>query len=536
MTALTLDRLTLRGPAPLGPRKRALRRLEKAAPNVSGPPSEILIIRKLHDPAPGALASRGQKNVLPKWEQAAAAAISGFRDRASRPRPGMFDDTYDAVIFADEAEMIACIAERVAAGRGTAWWARAFMRKMRPGHSLGGLLTDQAHLVSPILTHLIARGTASAVLHALTPTDIDAIVHILGLRPKTDAHSKAQTAPQTHDRQMATRQVVSVPQSIADIIATVPQHLGRLLVAAWLRQHRQQMPPADIEKLVDQIMEDQIFARRFANSDPRSKAATRKAIAAEGDGSAQLTKPDQRQQKALRSDADNLPTSAAPHQSGETPNVLPRPKEHLPIAKSHAPKSKAMETPASDAAVNDAASDAPPIQRDGISTAYGGALFLINLYINPIRARAAEMTAALTAAMRPDDGKWTAVWRLSKAMLSSEKAADNDALWKIFASLDEGGDHSPVSLTDADNAAADACRLWLGSAGWDANAAIEDAEITALLAGPAHVHVTPAHLDVVFPIHAQKLPVRRAGLDLDPGWQPQFGRIVTFHYREEKDF
>jgi hypothetical protein len=26
------------------------------------------------------------------------------------------------------------------------------------------------------------------------------------------------------------------------------------------------------------------------------------------------------------------------------------------------------------------------------------------------------------------------------------------------------------------------------------------------------------------------LAVRRAGLDLDPGWVPWFGRVVGFHY------
>jgi hypothetical protein len=27
------------------------------------------------------------------------------------------------------------------------------------------------------------------------------------------------------------------------------------------------------------------------------------------------------------------------------------------------------------------------------------------------------------------------------------------------------------------------------------------------------------------------LPVRLAGLDANPGWYPELGRVVTFHYR-----
>jgi hypothetical protein len=26
--------------------------------------------------------------------------------------------------------------------------------------------------------------------------------------------------------------------------------------------------------------------------------------------------------------------------------------------------------------------------------------------------------------------------------------------------------------------------------------------------------------------------IRRAGLDIDPGWVPWLGRVVSFHYRE----
>jgi hypothetical protein len=51
-----------------------------------------------------------------------------------------------------------------------------------------------------------------------------------------------------------------------------------------------------------------------------------------------------------------------------------------------------------------------------------------------------------------------------------------------------------------------------------------------LLRRPAHLSLTPTHLDVWFdPAHAD-LRLRRVGLDLDPGWLPWWGKVVGFHY------
>ena len=38
------------------------------------------------------------------------------------------------------------------------------------------------------------------------------------------------------------------------------------------------------------------------------------------------------------------------------------------------------------------------------------------------------------------------------------------------------------------------------------------------------------HIDVVYPLDDVALPLRRLGLDADPGWVPWFGHIVAFHF------
>jgi hypothetical protein len=50
---------------------------------------------------------------------------------------------------------------------------------------------------------------------------------------------------------------------------------------------------------------------------------------------------------------------------------------------------------------------------------------------------------------------------------------------------------------------------------------------------PALVHATPTHIDLRFAARWVELEVRLAGLDLDPGWVPWLGRVVSFHYDYE---
>lgn len=46
----------------------------------------------------------------------------------------------------------------------------------------------------------------------------------------------------------------------------------------------------------------------------------------------------------------------------------------------------------------------------------------------------------------------------------------------------------------------------------------------------AVIRFTPSHVDMHLAMSAVQLPVRLAGLDINPGWLPWLGRVVTFHY------
>jgi len=53
-----------------------------------------------------------------------------------------------------------------------------------------------------------------------------------------------------------------------------------------------------------------------------------------------------------------------------------------------------------------------------------------------------------------------------------------------------------------------------------------------LIVRPGRIVITPLHLDVFFDPATVDLRIRRAGLDLDPGWVPWLGRVLRFHYRD----
>jgi hypothetical protein len=54
--------------------------------------------------------------------------------------------------------------------------------------------------------------------------------------------------------------------------------------------------------------------------------------------------------------------------------------------------------------------------------------------------------------------------------------------------------------------------------------------IERLLAIPARLHRTSTHVDLVTDLDAIWLPARAAGLDRDPGWRAELGRVVRFHF------
>jgi len=108
-------------------------------------------------------------------------------------------------------------------------------------------------------------------------------------------------------------------------------------------------------------------------------------------------------------------------------------------------------------------------------------------------------------------GAWTDV--CPRSLLRARRAAATDVALIV--------DADRASLVS--NAWLVACRRWLRR--------YPGIGLSRLVSRPGQIRVTPTHIDMRFDIALAELSVRRAGLDIDPGWVPWFQRVVTFRYQ-----
>jgi hypothetical protein len=144
---------------------------------------------------------------------------------------------------------------------------------------------------------------------------------------------------------------------------------------------------------------------------------------------------------------------------------------------------------------------------EGAPTAAGGLMFLLPVLERVGFAKWAEERG--TGEAEPE----VMTAQIFHLLLSRLGVEDQDPIWRIAAGF-RPFEGAAVWLT--------ACRRFLRR-----NARIGPA---SLVVRPALLSITPTHVDVFFRLTAADVRIRRAGLDLDPGWVPWFGRVVAFHY------
>jgi hypothetical protein len=90
---------------------------------------------------------------------------------------------------------------------------------------------------------------------------------------------------------------------------------------------------------------------------------------------------------------------------------------------------------------------------------------------------------------------------------------------------------NPGGLAERCTSVSGTLEAWVRAAGLWCNRYTEFT-LQELVCRPGRVLVTPTHLDVYFRLADADVRVRKGGLDLNPGWVPWFGRVVTYWYRE----
>jgi len=134
------------------------------------PPSSLVFIRRLRDPAPGSLRLQSAGAPSRAWERAMRERLAQLVAAARRPAVDAVGANAEAVIFADMAEMLACFArDRVRGEAAGRWWWRSLLRQsaLAPGEGLARMLARNIRVLPAALRHLSEWGEAARVLRMI---------------------------------------------------------------------------------------------------------------------------------------------------------------------------------------------------------------------------------------------------------------------------------------------------------------------------------------------------------------------------------
>jgi hypothetical protein len=182
-----------------------------------------------------------------------------------------------------------------------------------------------------------------------------------------------------------------------------------------------------------------------------------------------------------------------------------------------------------------------------LPTSHGGLLFLL-----PVLARlglpawaeshdadavawtAAVLRCALQRLKAAPDDPWFEC--LAGALPPPAPATACPGLWVMPPLAPPRGRPRPTLVeawSDADDSRAQAS-LWLSACHrWLRRG--PGIGLASLLQRRGCLWWSPTHVDVLLPLAAAEMRVRRHGLDIDPGWLPWFGRAVAFHYSDAEN-
>jgi hypothetical protein len=152
----------------------------------------------------------------------------------------------------------------------------------------------------------------------------------------------------------------------------------------------------------------------------------------------------------------------------------------------------------------------------------GGLLFLLQ----PLaRLGMAELLASQPHLVRCDIAT-----RVLAAVAERVDVRREDPVWRLLSAMSLHPSDSTLDDATADtNSVGSVVQKWVGDVRrW--SRMVARIGLWDIVRRDARLAVTDIHVDVRFDLRQSDVRVRRAGLDVDPGWVPWFGRVVRFHY------
>lgn len=585
-----VGRLLVRGRA-AGAARVALERATLAPPDLG--PAAVLVVRRMADPLPGALAV----DATLRWQAAAEEALAEVARGAARPLAGPVPAAATAVLFADRAELLAALAADWVRGELAArWW----WRTLRP--PLGGdeAATVAARWVSqvryaPAALGLLAAGGRdpvrafagklagrAATVAAAIATAWGAPVDVAGAVARnadraSDTHAGpsvtsapwSRWAPEAEEAPTPAACLLGVGLTVARAPAVACQPAFWTALREWLSRR----PPVDVaaEATVpvsryraSAVVPDQRDPAPVAPTPARADSGPQRPVDAGAHDDAQGNRtpgaPERRDREsapphhpadrptapampAVRSAARtavaatgvaDAPQTASTIGTGRTGRTRPVPSDH------DEPFRPEPNVPS--VRPGSAGPVMPGRQGTTVPTGLGGLFFLLNMALR------LELYGDFTSPARPGIAlsPWDFLTLLGRELLESAAPAGADAhhgdpIWRLLAGLAGRGDDQPPGEGFVPPGIATRrrrpLRLWVVRLATEIRAQLAaavqsppDEAVQLVLCIPARVLVTPGHVDVTMSLADLPIQVRLSGLDRDPGWIPAAGRSVAFYF------
>lgn len=581
---LAIHRLSARTPAGTQPvaARLALQALgadlEDALPR-GLPPQALLWLRRLQLPAPEAALLRPAPAAWRQdWIAAGRERMDVALAQAVRPALGPVPETAPAVLFADAAEMLACLALAAQAGQLDRWWWRGLLGRAWPQWQAAWAARPEAQAGAERLLARLGQGAEAPELPArAAPVDSPATVQGTAARiadaqqdrpqPSSPAPSAKATAgagaggaapaPGGHAPR-ASVQARGAPRARVDDAVTPPRPAAVPAgspppAAATGAAARDRRAPWSLPPLPQspRYAPDPAMACVAGQPAPPAAAGLPQALPPPASGSAVAqTQPP----TALPAPSAAALTHARPRAAEPASAVPPdaatrlreagaaagqRPAPALPPAEQRArsfaepapaPRRVAVEAPPpASRAANQPLGDAAPVWPwpEALPTRHAPLLFVVNalledgLYPDFTRPR--------------DPGLPVPLWALLAALAQAWRLPAGDPLLQTLA--ERSPDWTPPeAMPAAPGAAAAAWPEWLAAyaralrrrlcrrlgrrtAAWPQ---------ALTLARPARLWLSEAEWVVAFDLTAHDVAWRLAGLDRDPGWLPSAGCSLRF--------
>jgi hypothetical protein len=544
------------------------------------PPAAILIVRRLHSQEPTAGWLNYKSIYLPtEWQESATRDLDKLAAGAARPASASVPASAEAVLFADYAELLACLAQDWLRGNlRTNWWWSTFLKHSTVEASVHHEWMQSPEFLPAALEILavwecaadFVRRLPDHVVLRLIDNEVTSFA-VPRLVQTDDAPESPALSMERHVTKQADEPWLPlVPEAITRGLAPAQ----RILLAQALMLRR---APVHARAVYFQqqlalwwFWEDRVDELR-AEHEPRAEEEPAEARAPIAPKDSALYTPgptSDQQSNAIPLAADRIQDVRTSQDFSVPPSELATNK--IPDVTVQGPH--VVDLVACEKTIEAFARAIP----SSIHTAFGGIFFLLNV---ALRLKLyADFTCPRGENLELD--VWDFLYLLGERFVSPEQHADPvfDLLTKLSGRTtgQEPGEHfdppdnwrvppewldafpEPVAEQEVlcegrrqlrhpagflvSNEACGAniqstkpLQRWLNWITAYIEARLERAlgrEDAAqfLCSVPARVDFTPAHVDVTYPLDLHPVEIRTAGLDRDPGWIPAAGRFVAFHF------